>query len=153
MNKISSRMTVFYKRLLPLLFLGFLGSFVFTGASAGADPLFFVVPLFMTVMMFFVMKQFVWVLADEVFDRGDALVVRNRGEECEIPLGDIMNVSGSLMVNPPRVTLRLATPCRFGDEVSFSPAQSFSLNPFAKCEVAEDLILRVDQARRGHRMR
>ena len=59
-----------------------------------------------------------------------------------------MNVSASTMVNPPRVTLRLVQPGKFGSEVVFSPKTGFTLNPFAKSEVAEDLIERVDRARR-----
>jgi hypothetical protein len=52
-------------------------------------------------------------------------------------------------MNPPRITLKLARPGRFGDEVVFLPQKPFSFNVFAKNPIAEDLILRVDAARRG----
>jgi hypothetical protein len=58
-----------------------------------------------------------------------------------------MNVNASTMTNPPRITLRLATPSKFGSEIAFSPARQFTLNPFAPSPVAEDLIVRVDKAR------
>jgi hypothetical protein len=45
------------------------------------------------------------------------------------------------------VTLRLAKPGRFGDEIAFVPLSGFNLNPFATNRVAEDLIVRVDAAR------
>ena len=78
-----------------------------------------------------------------------ALVVRNGSEEERIPLGNIMNVSASTNTNPPRITLRLVRPGRFGADVSFSPSSRISFNPFAKNPVAEDLIVRVDKARLG----
>jgi hypothetical protein len=61
-----------------------------------------------------------------------------------------MNVSVTTMVNPPRITLRIANASGvgpLGSEVTFSPPRPFSLNPFAKIPVAEDLIVRVDRAR------
>jgi hypothetical protein len=58
-----------------------------------------------------------------------------------------MNVSASTNMNPPRITLRLVQPGKFGSELAFSPTMSFTLNPFAKSGVAEDLIVRVDKAR------
>jgi len=76
-------------------------------------------------------------------------VVRNGSEEERIPLGNIMNVSASTNTNPPRITLRLVRPGRFGADVSFSPSSRISFNPFAKNPVAEDLIVRVDKARLG----
>jgi hypothetical protein len=60
----------------------------------------------------------------------------------------VINVSASMFVNPPRITLQLAQPGRFGDEVAFSPRTRTRLNPFARNEIAEDLIQRVDRARR-----
>ena len=58
-----------------------------------------------------------------------------------------MNVSSTTFMNPPRITLRLVTAGKLGNEIAFSPAMEFSLNPFAKCQLAEDLILRVHRAR------
>jgi hypothetical protein len=53
------------------------------------------------------------------------------------------------MVNPPRITLRLAAACKFGSDVSFSPPRRLFNNPFAISPIAEDLMMRVDSARRG----
>jgi hypothetical protein len=50
------------------------------------------------------------------------------------------------MINPPRVTLTLRQPSIFGTEVSFSAPVRFI--PFAKSPLVEDLIRRVDAARR-----
>jgi hypothetical protein len=65
-----------------------------------------------------------------------------------VPLSNIMNVSASTNMNRPQVTLRLVKPGKFGSEVSFSPPSRFSFNPCAKHPIVEDLIVRVDEARR-----
>ena len=75
--------------------------------------------------------------------------MRRGSEEETIPLASIINVSAATQMNPPRITLKLAKPGRFGDEVVFSPQKPFSFNVFAKNPIAEDLIMRVDAARRG----
>jgi hypothetical protein len=38
-------------------------------------------------------------------------------------------------------------PNNFGTEIAFSSAKPFSINPFARSEIVEDLIVRVDRAR------
>jgi len=150
MTKISSRFTYWNKRLFPLLWFGFLAVFVLTTILAGAvakDAMFLIIPCVMAVFGYFIMKTLVWDLVDEVYDDGDYLLVKNRGNEVRIGLANIMNVSATTFVNPPRIVLRLREPSKFGSEIAFSPASRFSLNPFAKNPVAEDLIIRVDRAR------
>jgi len=53
------------------------------------------------------------------------------------------------MTNPPRVTLRLSVRGKFGNEIVFSPLKPITLNLFARNQVVDDLIVRVDAARRG----
>jgi hypothetical protein len=154
MTKISSRATFIYKKGFPILWFGFL--FFFIAQALWTRPIdedlpFIIIPCVMIVIGFFVMKKFVWDLADEVYDDGGSLLVRFRSEEDRISLSNIMNVSASTNMNPPRITLRLARSGKFGADVSFSPVTGFTLNPFAKNKVAEDLIVRVDQARRSTR--
>ena len=155
MRKISSRYTVFYKKIFPVIWFGFLAIFVIIGlvetTGDDAPPVLLVLgmPIAMAVFGFFLMKNLMWDLADEVYDCGDSLLVRLRGEEERIALSNVMNVSAPTFGNPPRVTLKLVTPSRFGSEVAFSPIVGFIFNPFAKNEVIEDLIVRVDRARRA----
>jgi hypothetical protein len=154
MTRISSRQTFFMKRVFPLLFLVILLVPMGIALTVGRNPppvQLYIMPLVLFPILFLVMRKLVWDLVDEVYDGGDYLLVRNGGKEDRIPLSNIMNVSATLMVNPPRLTLRLATPGKFGKEVSFSPARPFSLNPFTKNAIAENLIERVDRARRGSR--
>ncbi|MCL2020528.1 MAG: hypothetical protein FWG81_00090 [Betaproteobacteria bacterium] len=150
MKKISSSL-FFYKKILPLFWFGSLAYFVIAGFMYGAfeeEPVALVVPCFiMAAFGFFLMKRVVWDLVDEVYDCGDSLLVKNRGIEERVALANIMNVSSSTNVNPSRITLRLVKPGKLGSEISFSPAAPFTINPFAKIPVAEDLIVRVDKAR------
>ncbi len=105
-----------------------------------------IMPVFMAIFGYVIMKKLVFDLADEVWDTGDALLVKNKNEEELIPLTNIINVSYSVMVNPPRVTLTLRQPCRFGKEVSFSPPVRFV--PFSKSPIIAELIERIDAKRR-----
>ena len=152
MKVISSNSTKFYKYVFPVIWFGFLCVIVVMGLMTGArhqSPMLLIMPLVMAAIGFMMFKKMFWVLADEVQDGGDYLVVRRGGEEATVYLKDIMNVSATTNMNPPQVTLRLVHPCRLGDELVFSPATGFfSLNPFRKNEIVEDLIVRVDTARR-----
>lgn len=157
MNLISSRQTSFSKWVFPSLWLGGVALFlifgVATNVSHAASPgniVFLLVPALMLVFGFLLFRKLLWDLADEVQDGGDYLLVRKGTIEKRIPLSDVLNVSMSQFTNPKRVTLRLRRPCEWGDEIAFIPKMPvFKLNPFARNAVAEDLMRRVDQARRG----
>src|ERR1700759_2562290 len=111
MTKLSSNATGFYKKGFPTLWFGLLGLTVVTllaqGAFKKAGAMVLVVPCGMTVLGYFMLRKFLSNLADEVFDGGDHLVIKNRGREYRVALADIMNVSATVAVNPPRITLRL----------------------------------------------
>src|SRR5882757_1486191 len=152
MPRISSRTTFFYKRVFPVMWFGFLLIFLAVGlygtvTSRNATPLpFLIVPAFMVVVGFVMMKKLIFDLVDEVLDAGDALIVRNGNREERIGLSEIMNVNYSPMVNPPRVTLSLRKPSAFGEAVTFCAPVRFV--PFSTSPVIDDLIRRVDAARR-----
>lgn len=157
MNTISSKQTFFTKRVFPALWLGGVALFMVSGAVSNASRTsspgnigFLLVPALMLIFGFLFFRKLLWTLADQVQDGGSYLLVRRGSIEKRIPLGDIFNVSMSQFSNPKRVTLRLRTPCEWGDEIAFIPKMpSLGLNPFARSSVAEDLMWRVDQARRG----
>ncbi|MBL8515080.1 MAG: hypothetical protein JNJ55_13895 [Betaproteobacteria bacterium] len=152
---ISSRMTFFNKKVFPAIWFGFLAVFLATSSFTNAgseDVMFLIMPVFLALFGFVMMKKLVWDLADEVFDCGDALLIKSGGKEERIPLSNIMNVSESMFTNPPRVVLRLAVASRMGSEIVFSPPRPFTLNPFAKSTIVEDLIIRVDRTRTHRRL-
>ena len=150
MQRISSSWTFFSKWVVPVVFLAMVSFVFFDFARSGAfadDPFFLIGPVFMLGFGFFMFKRFVFDLADAVVDHGAFLSVRRGSVEDKIYLENIMNVSATPYMNPPRITLRLISSSKFGKEVSFSPKATFSLNPFAKSKIADDLIERAYAAR------
>ncbi len=150
MTLISSRMTFFSKRVFPIVWFGFIAIFVVTAVAAsggrrGIEAPFVVFPLVMAAFGVFLMKKLVFDLADEVWDDGTELVVKNKGFVERIPLSNIMNVSYMNLSNPPRVTLTLRTPGLLGKEVTFSPPLRWI--PFARSPIVDQLIERIDAAR------
>jgi len=152
-KRISSRWTYFHKRVFPVVWFGFLAIFAltsgaFTGKSGEFDFMFIVVPIGMMIFGYFLFKKLTFDLVDEAWDAGEYLVLKNKGIEEMVRLENIMNVSASTFTNPPRVTLMLRTPSRLGNEITFSPPTPFTLNPFKKNPIIDELIQRVDRARK-----
>jgi hypothetical protein len=148
-RRISSRTTFWYKRLFPVFWFGVIAVIIIVMLSAkGGPPLLVILfPLAMAAFGYFLMKKLVFDLADEVWDAGDELIVRNRGREEHIRLSDIVNVSYSGFTSPARVTLTLREGGRPGREVSFCPPAR--LFKFLKNPVVSDLIERIDKSRTG----
>lgn len=151
MKKLTSKSTFFNKKIFPTIWFGFLAVFVITSQFAGAGgenssgAIFVIMPFFMALFGYFIMKKLVFDLIDEVYDEGDTLLFKNAGKELRISLSDIKNVSYQTMMNPPKVTISLRQETVLGSELSFSPP--LSLIPFKKNKDIEDLINRIDQAR------
>jgi hypothetical protein len=151
MRRISSRTTFVYKRILPLLFFGIVSLFIafviVGGLRSGQNPPLpvLIVPVLAAAFIYFVMKRLIFDLVDEVLDAGDALIVRNRGQEDRIALSDITNVNYTPLVSPPRVTLSLRRASVFGAEVTFCAPTRFV--PFSSSPVIDELIQRIDAAR------
>jgi hypothetical protein len=146
-------MTFIHKRIFPVLWFGFLAFFMaapfvvpLVGGTATGSPVgFLLVPALMMIIGYFIMKKLIFDLVDEVWDAGDALVIRNGHDEERVALSDIINVIYSPFVNPPRVTLSLRNPSPLGDQVTFCAPASFM--PFAKSRIIDELIKRIDAAR------
>jgi len=150
MKILSSKSLFFSKIVFPIFWFGFLVFFLVTGLLSGSgkkDPMFFVIPLLMMIFGYVFMRKLVWDLVDEVEDHGDYLIVKFKRQTEVIQLKDIINVSVATFQNPPRITLRLRSSGKFGNEIAFSPKSTFSINLFRKNEIAEDLIIRIDRLR------
>jgi hypothetical protein len=148
----SSKMTLFYKRIFPVIWFGFLAVFFVVALvkGLGADPisnfLSLIAPVVMAVLGYQIMKRIAFNLVDEVFDLGDALLVRNGGQEERIALADVKNVNYFPYMSPPQVTLSLRRPSVFGDSIMFcAPVRLMPLSPGP---MIEKLIDRIDAARR-----
>ena len=149
MRLISSRWTFFYKRVFPFLWFGILlAVLVVSFLKAPANdpvPFFLLAPAAMAVFGFIFMRKFLFDLLDQVFDDGNALVLKSGGREERVALADIKNVGYSPFMNPPRVVLSLRRNTVFGDEVAFcAPVR---MMPLGTSPVVTDLIERVDRAR------
>ena len=134
--------------MLPFLFFGFLAVFTFLLVANGSyktDPMFLVVLGVMAVIGYFSRKKSLQNVVDEVYDCGDFLLVRKRGEEDNIPLSNVINVNYN--ARPTRITLTLATPGKFGSEISFAPPPRLFVSPYYKNEIVGDLIARTTKAR------
>jgi hypothetical protein len=154
MPLMSSKMTFFYKRIFPVIWFGFLAVFFLIALVKGfaADPIsnlpFLVVPVVMAIVGYQLMKKMAFNLVDEVFDLGDALLVRSGGREERIALADIKNVNYSPYMSPPQVALSLRRPSVFGDTIVFcAPAR---IMPLSSSPIIEKLVDRIDAARREH---
>jgi hypothetical protein len=158
MTPISSKMTFFYKRVFPVIWLGgLLLVFVFdalffsgliSGDFQGSIILFLIGPPFLAVFGYLMTKKVFFGLVDEVLDAGDAVIVRNAGQEERISLSDIKNISYRPNVRPPQVTLSLRRQTVFGDTIAFLVPDSGKAISFRTSPVIDDLINRTDSARR-----
>jgi hypothetical protein len=143
---VSSKMTFFFKRVLPLMWC--FGILLFVIVSASYDIEASTLALLIAAMIIFVFAFWLRVsnLADEVVDAGNALVVRSGGQEERIALSDIKDIKYSpLTLGPARVRLSLRRHTVFGDAVAF--CAPVSMVPFWESPVIHDLIDRVDAAR------
>jgi flagellar biosynthesis protein FliQ len=153
MQLMSSKMTFFYKRIFPVIWFGFLAVFfviaLIQGLAAQSIAFipFIIVAVVMAVIGYQFMKRMAFNLVDEVFDVGDALLVRSGGQEERVALADIKNVNFFPYMSPPQVTLSLRRPSVFGDTIVFcAPAR---LLPLSRNPTIEKLIDRIDAARQN----
>lgn len=149
MRRISSRDTFFVKRIFPIILFGIF-TFIFgdyvVGVIRGQDkgpPVWFMILMvpFSAVILYGVMKKIALDLADEVFDEGDSLLVRNAGQEERIPLSDISKVRYSMA----QATLILKKSGIFGAEIAFMPKTGFA--SFIKSAEMKNLIKKIEAQR------
>jgi hypothetical protein len=151
MRRLSSKWTFFYKKIFPLLWFVIVAGMAAGGVCTALSKkphvpltiILLVVPAFLSCVGYALMKNLVFDLLDEVWDEGDSLVLVKGDMRETVRIEDIINVSDTYMINPPRITLLLRQPCRFGREVAFMPVTGFRLNPFKKNAVAQELLARV----------
>jgi len=147
MNKISGS-TFYIKKLFPFIWFGFLTFFLVIALFSGAleqSIMVVIVPIFMAFFGFFLFKKLFWILADEVYDEGDSLLVRKGDKEQRVWLKDIINVSYSHLQSPERIVLQSRTDGAIGKELAFIAPVRLKL--FSKNPMVVELISRIDQAK------
>lgn len=151
MRRISSAWTFFYKRVFPVIWFGglalFLGIslFVVPQSSQTATLPFLIMPIVMMGFGYFLMKKLIFDMVDEVWEDGDALVIKNRDQSERIALADVKNINYTVLTSPPRVALSLRRLTIFGDRIVFCAPVRFI--PFATSPIIDELTDRIDTAR------
>jgi hypothetical protein len=160
MKRISSSLTFFRKRIVPVLWIPVMGLFAATAVSLkgeNASVAQVVIACFLSLLTggyFLWMFKRVWPLADVVGDCDDFLVVKKSGLEERLQFAEVYTVRGFSFgspwpLNPLRVTLVLRTPGPFGSEISF-----WAKSPlFSRPDIVEDLNSRIDASRAGEEAR
>ena len=149
----SPNVTFFYRRIFPIVWYGVLalifvaGFFKVLNTGWASNLPFLAVPLVMAVISYTFVNKLQANLADEVFDAGDALLVRRGSRKERIALADIKNVNYIPFMSPPQVSLSLRRPGAFGDKIVFF--MPLRIVPQASDPVIEALINRIDAARKG----
>ena len=124
-RRISSRWTLFHKVIFPVAWIGmFTVGTTIMFLAPGDTSNEFRTMRWLLVAITIIGAWLILTLALPLkhVDVGDAsFFVSDRSREIEIPFRDVARVTGSRLVNPPRVTLHLRKPCEFGDRVVFLP--------------------------------
>ena len=147
MKKISGS-NLYFKKLFPLVWFGFLAFFLVISLVAGAAKeslMFIFIPIFMAIFGFFLFKKLLWDLADEVYDEGESLLFRKGDQEQRVYLKDIINISNTQINSPERVVLHVRSKGAIGKELAFNLPIRF--NFFSQNPIIIELIERVDRAR------
>ena len=145
MAKISAKYRFF-----PLLCLGLTAFFAvkaFMEGEIGLATTEILIFVLVTGLLTFLKKIIPGTLVDEVYDCGDFLLIRHRGEEERVGFPNIMEMKSWTRMFPPVVTFQLMNPGKFGLIVSFTPSTPFTLSPYADYSSIENLIVRVNDAK------
>lgn len=155
MEELTGGSTFFSKRVFPALWFGFLGFIAVEHVVQVAKGVGqwswsgFAGTAALSRGGLGVMSAWVFDLADHVYDAGDHLIVQRGKREVRISFAEIVSVSETYLMNPPRITLRLRDSGVFGREVVFSPRFPMPWSPFRNGPIAKDLIERVKAAQRS----
>lgn len=146
--------TLFYKKVVPIIWAAFVVALAaitvrrLVTAAPEYSPFEFV-PLMLVGVIAFMWTRLVGSgLADEVFDGGDHLVVRQGGTEERVTLAEIEDVKESrFMKQPPQLELVMRHSGRFGRVITFVPT-GYSFVPLTKSPLFYELTERIAVARR-----
>jgi hypothetical protein len=149
-RRLSLRFPLFYKWIWPLFWVGFLTltetTLLVVVSRVGAEgkiPLIIWLGIWLSFAAYALWRQSM--LVSEVWDQGDALVVRSKGMEERIALSDIERVSYQWAIRGSRrITIWLRRPCAFGDKIAFTAA--FTRFLIAPSALVDELNQRKDLA-------
>ena len=144
MRPISSKLTAWHKRVVPVLYFALLlcaGEWMASDGRFGAWAV--LAPSALAVAGIVYMRRITFRLADEVFDDGDALVIRRKSRELRVLLANVTAVQYSFVTGPPRVTVTFATPAVPSARVQFVPRVVPGMLVFRQPPLVADLRKRA----------
>lgn len=144
MRKISSDAVPVLKRYAPLALVGlFLSSIAVSPPRPGAPETGWLVAVSLAVtgFVYLLLRRLLFSLVDEVWDTGDALLVKNRGSEELVPYAAIRRMSYAQFARPQRARIELHAAGRFGSEIAFYPVGGYGR--YRPDPVLEELIARI----------
>lgn len=146
MHLISSSGTYYIKRIVPpaiggVAVLALVAAYVAGSHVGWAGLLVAGVAVIAVPVGYLILSKTLFNVVDEVWDDGDALVIKDRGREARIALRDIADATYRSWFNPPRVTLRLWRPSVFGPQITFSAP--VRVVPLTVNPAIDDLIKRI----------
>jgi hypothetical protein len=152
MKRISNPFT-FALKMLPFVICGlsaFIVVLLLVNGALQKPPMFVIFPCVIAVGGYYAFKAYIRDLMDEVYDCGDYILVKRRGEEDTVLLSNINYVyfSTDRRGAQRRIHLRLDRPGKFGTEISFAPPPNIFFP--RRNGIAEDLVARADKARSVH---
>ena len=152
LRRLSSKTTYFYKRIFVVWWFGFsaflFACMVFAKLQGQPVPSFaLLMPIVLCAVGYWMFRELVWILVDQVWDAGDALVICNRGQKELLPLSAIRDVSWTKWQNPERITLMLYAPTQFGVYIHFLPTMRHF--QFARHPVIGELLDRIAAAKQA----
>ena len=130
MKRLSSSLTIWWYKRWGLLLIGaaFLVGTAALAISAARGTMasgWLIVPPILAPLVWIYLRRFVLPLADEVFDAGDALLVRRGPQTSHVAFGDITSIDYSLIFDPPRITVRTVAAAEFTFMPYLTPGMCF----------------------------
>ena len=115
------------------------------------DPRVCAVPPALALITYLYMRRFSFALADEVYDTGNTLVIRNKGREMNVPVCRLISAKYSCIADPPRITLIFRLSALAEARVEFIPALVPRMFVFRAPPLAADLSARIaaEEAKRA----
>lgn len=144
MRLISSKLTAWNKRGIPILWFGLLacaGAWLVSKGQYG--PWAVLIPVALALLGIVYMRRFTFSLADQVFDAGDALVIRRNGRELRVLLANVTGVKYSIIADPPRITVAFTTAAVPEARVEFMPRVFAGMCLFRQHPLLEELRKRA----------
>lgn len=146
MKTLSSSLTFFYKYIFITVWSGGFGLGTLAMLKSPDSSL----PKYQFLTAWIVGTIFIYVITGrikKVQTDGHKLLITNYFKKVEVDVGEVISVSGSVLVNPELVWFKLKQPTEIGKTVIFMPPARFSLG-FTKHPMVKEIQDLID----NHRM-